>query len=136
MARKVNSPEQIDRIVLPTMLVVASDPMLVKLLTMALKLELACEILTVDSARKAEEAAKRLRPALLILGEGFINHKAQDLSDRLHSIEGLEQMPTLFLNAAVLPQSDSKGYPTCFLGWSWKVEALYAAVRTLLNTNP
>ena len=133
MVGKENTPEQTDRKTIPTVLVVASDPKMLKLLTMALSLELACEVITVVSARKAEEAVKRLRPALLILDEEIINEKAQDLSDRLHRIAGLEQLPTLFLNAATLTQGESKCYPACFLTWSWKVEALYAAVQALID---
>lgn len=134
MIWKENIPEQTDRKAQPTMLVVASDPMLVKLLTMALTLELACEVVTVDHARKAEEAAKHFSPALLILDEGFFQDRALDLSDHLHRIDGLEQLPTLFLNGVVLHDSENKCYPTYFLGWSWKVEAFYNAVRTLLDS--
>ncbi len=116
----------------PIMLVVASDPMLFKLLTMALPLELACEVLTINSARSVEQAAKHLRLDLLIIDERLINDKAYDLSDRLHRITGLEHLPTLFLNVTLMPSSESKYYPSCFLQWPWKIEALYAAVRSLL----
>ena len=133
MVWKENKTEQTDREALPTMLVVASDPKVLKLLTMALSLELACEVFTIDNPRKAEESARRLRPSLLILDEEIINAKAHELSERLHRIAGLEQLPTLFINAEVLQQSERKCYPTRFLTWSWKLEALYAAVRALLD---
>ncbi len=118
------------------MLVVASDPMLLKLLTMALPLELACEVLTLNSTRNVELAAKHLRPDLLIIDEMLINGKAHDLSDRLHRIAGLEYLPTLFLNVTLMSPGESMRYPTCFLKWPWKMEALYAAVGSLLDQIP
>ncbi len=133
MVWKENKTEQTDLKALPTMLVVASNPTVLKLLTMALSLELACEVITVDNPRKAEESARRLKPSLLILDEEIINAKAHELSDHLHRIAGLEQLPTLFINAEVLPQIESMCYPTSFLTWSWKLEAFYAAVRALLD---
>lgn len=119
-----------------TMLVVASDPKLLKLLHMALTLEFGCEVLTVKSARSAQEGAKRFRPALLILDEQLLNDQTADLDARLHRIAGLEQLPTLFLNATSSSQPDRHAYPTRFLEPSWKVEALYAAVRALLDQTP
>jgi hypothetical protein len=72
----------------------------------------------------------------LILDEQLLDHKARDLSARLHRIAGLEQLPTLFLGVAVPSKMESQGYPTRFLGLSWKVEALYTAVRELLGHLP
>ncbi len=116
-----------------TMLVVASDPKLLKLLRMALTLEFGCEILTVKSARSAQEIVKRCRPALLILDDQLLNDQTADLDARLHRIAGLEPLPTLFLNATSSSQPDRYAYPTRFLEPSWKAEALYAAVRALLG---
>jgi hypothetical protein len=42
----------------------------------------------------------------------------------------------LFLGVAVPSKMESQGYPTRFLGLSWKVEALYTAVRELLGHLP
>ena len=119
-----------------TMLVVASDPKLLKLLHMALSLEFGCSVLTAQSARSAQELAHHARPALLILGEQFLNDKTADLEARLHRIAGLEELPTLFLNAMSPFQPASQAYPTHFLEPSWRVEALYDAVRALLSLAP
>jgi DNA-binding response OmpR family regulator len=133
MTGNEHAPEPTKQATPLTMLVVASDPKLLKLLHMALWLEFGCSVLTVQSARGAEEVAKRSRPALLILDEQFLNDKTHDLDARLHRIAGLEQLPTLFLNATSSSQHDHQGCPTRFLEPSWKVEALYAAVRALLG---
>jgi len=83
-------------------------------------------------AHRAITAAQRSRPALFLLDEQFLNDKAHDLGARLHRIAGLEQLPTLFLNSDS-SQRTSQDYPTRFLGFSWKVEALYEVVRALLG---
>lgn len=119
-----------------TILVVASDPKLLKLLHMALTLEFGCDVLAVKSAGSAQEAVKRCRPALLILDEQFLNDQTADLDARLHRIAGLEPLPTLFLNATSSSRPGRQAYPTRFLELSWKVEALYAAVRALLDQTP
>jgi hypothetical protein len=62
MGEEEQAPGQADRVAPPTILVVATDPKLLKLLHMALSLELDGEVLTVDNARSAEEAARRLGP--------------------------------------------------------------------------
>ncbi len=136
MTGKEYTPGQGDPAAPPTILVVANDPKLLKLLGMALSLEFGCPVLTAQSARSAEEAAKCSRPALFILDEQFLNDKAHDLGTRLHCVAGLEHLPTLFLNTAHSSQRTSQGYPTRFLRFSWKVEALYEAVRALLGQTP
>jgi response regulator RpfG family c-di-GMP phosphodiesterase len=136
MTGNQHTPEPAEQAIPPTMLVVASDPKLLKLLHMALSLEFGCSVRTVKSARSAQEAAQRSRPALLILDEEFLNDRTADPDARLHRIAGLEQLPTLFLNATDLSQLNRQGYPTRFLAPSWKVEALYAVVRELLGQTP
>ena len=131
MTGKEHTPEQADRTAPPTILVVASDLKLLKLLDMALSLEFACSVLTLDSGRSAETAVQRITPDLVILDEHLLDRRAADLGIRLHRVAGLEQVPTLFINVAVASQSQS--YPTRFLSTSWKIEALYAAVYELLD---
>jgi len=87
-------------------------------------------------AHRAITAAQRSRPALFLLDEQFHNDKAHDLGARLHRIAGLEQLHTLFLNTEDSSQRTSQDYPTRFLGFSWKVKALYEAVRAPLGQTP
>ncbi len=100
---------------------------------MALSLELACSVLTLDSGSSAETAAQRITPARLILDEHLLDRRARDLGTRLHRVTGLEQVPTLLINADVPVPSQSQSYPTRFLSTSWKMEELYAAVHVLLG---
>jgi response regulator RpfG family c-di-GMP phosphodiesterase len=133
MAGNERAPGHTDWAATPTIMVVASDLKLLKLLDMALSLELACEVLTLDNGRGAETAAQRIKPDLLILDEHLLDRKARDLGTQLHSVAGLERVPTLLINAAVPSRDVSQGYPTLFLSPAWKMEELYAAVHELLG---
>jgi response regulator RpfG family c-di-GMP phosphodiesterase len=131
MAGNAQAPGPTDRAAHPTIMVVASDLKVLKLLDMALSLEMACRVLTLERGSSAETAAQRITPDLLILDEYLLDRRAADLGTQLHRVTGLEQVPTLFINAAVPPQSQS--YPARFLSTSWKIEELYAAVHALLD---
>jgi response regulator RpfG family c-di-GMP phosphodiesterase len=133
MAGKEHTPAQADRTAPPTILVVASDLKLLKLLDMGLSLEFACTVFTLDSGRSAETAVQRITPDLLILDEHLLDRRAAVLGTQLHRVTGLERVPTLLINVAVPFQSESQGYPTRLLGTSWKLEELYAAVHALLG---
>jgi response regulator RpfG family c-di-GMP phosphodiesterase len=130
MAGKEQAPDQADRAAPPTILVVASD---LKLLDMALSLEFACTILTLDSGKSAATTMQRITPDLVILDEYLLDRRAADLGAQVHRIAGLERVTTLFINAAVPFQSESQSYSTRFLSTSWKIEEFYAAVHALLD---
>jgi hypothetical protein len=136
MVGNVQGREQTDWATPPKIMVVANDLKLLKLLNLALSLELTCEVLTLDSSKSAVTAAKSIKPDLLILDEYLLDRKAHDLGTQLHSIMGLEQLPTLLINVPFSSQSESKSYPTRSLTTSWKLEALYAAVHELLAIGP
>jgi DNA-binding response OmpR family regulator len=133
MTGRQHTPEPFGQAAPLSVLVVTSDPKLPKLLRMALSLEFGCSVLAARSARSAQELANHTRPALLILDEQFLDDRTADLDALLHRTAGLEGLPTLFLNAEVPFQNDRRGYPASFLAPSWRVEALYAAVRALLG---
>ena len=114
-------------------MVVAHDLKLLKLLDMALKLELSCDVLPFASARSAQETAKSVKPDLVILDEQLLDLQAHELADQLHCIKGLERVPTLILNAATVSLSESPCYPLILLRMRWKIEELYAAVYELLG---
>jgi response regulator RpfG family c-di-GMP phosphodiesterase len=133
MTGNAPAPGHTDRTALPTIMVVANDLKLLKLLDMALSLEVPCKVLTLDSGSSAETAAQRITPDLLILDEHLLDRRARDLGMQLHRVTGLERVPTLLINAAVPSQSDSQSYLTLLLSTSWKMEELYAAVHELLG---
>ena len=133
MTGNEQAPGHTDGAAIPKIMVVASDLKLLKLLVMALSLELTCEVLTLDGGRSAEKAAKWIQPDLLILDEHLLDCRARELGTQLHSVTGLERVPTLLINASVLSRSESQSYPTLFLSTSWKIVELYAAMHALLG---
>jgi response regulator RpfG family c-di-GMP phosphodiesterase len=133
MARNEHAPEAAQPASPLTVLLVADDPHVLTLLRMALALEFGCSVLTAQSAWSVQEVAQRSRPALLILDETLLKEQIHAVAARLHRIAGLEQLPTLVINAVGPFNDEREGYPVRFLEPSWKVAALYAAVRTLLG---
>ncbi len=131
MAGNEHSSRQTEQASIPTVMVVANDLKLLKLLDMALKLELSCEVLAFASGKSAQESAKRVKPDLFIIDEQLLDLQAHELADELHTFPGLEQVPTLILNAATVSLSES--YPLILLRMRWKIEELYAAVYQLLG---
>lgn len=114
-------------------MVVANDLTLLKLVNMALSLEVACDVLTFASGKSAEETAKSVTPDLFIIDEHLLDLAAGELADKLHSIKGLERVPTLIVNAATVSLSESQSYPMILLRMRWKIDELYAAVYELLG---
>ena len=127
------TPEHPERAVHPTIMVVANDLTLLKLLDMALILELSCDVLPFASGRSAHETAKRITPDLVILDEQLVDPPAWELTDQLHSIPGLDRMPLLIINAATAMLSESQSYPLILLRMRWNMQELYAAVSQLLG---
>lgn len=116
-----------DRTASAIIVVVTSDLTLLKLVNMALNLELNCEVLGFTSARNAEVTIRSIPPDLVILDESLLDGHAHNLVDQLQSI----QTPTLFLNvqeAAHTPHDH-----TISLDPLWKVDAFYSAVHHLLG---
>jgi response regulator RpfG family c-di-GMP phosphodiesterase len=135
MSESGHTSGQTEQAALPTIMVVTNDLKLLKLLDMALKLELACDVLTFASARSAEETAKSVTPDLVIIDEQLFDHKARELAKQLHSLKRLEQVPTLIVNATTGSLSESQNYPMIVLRMRWMMDELYAAVYELLGRN-
>src|SRR6266700_4947165 len=96
------------RSAIPTIMVVTHDLTLFKLLDMGLQLELACDVLGFTHTHSAEETAKRVKPDLLILDDQLLTHTMREPDSQPHIIQGLEQVPTLLVNAAVHELLDNK----------------------------
>ncbi|MGZ3609762.1 MAG: response regulator [Ktedonobacteraceae bacterium] len=117
----------------PTILVVAHDPKFLKVLDMALKLEFECAVLSVTGGRSAVGTAERVKPDLFILDYHLLDLGALELSHRLHSIKGLESIPTSLLNSPVRSWSEHQGYHTFFLSMPFALAELYTAVNESLG---
>lgn len=130
MTEQNQAPSPHERRTQATVLVVTPDLTLLKLLSMALKLELDCEVLGFTSSRNAEATMRSISPDLVILDEQFFDGQMQSLADHLHRT----QIPTLFLNAQQAARNPENA--TISLDSPWKVEVFYAAVHHLLGHTP
>ena len=133
MARNESTLGEAKRSAIPTIMVITHDLKLLKLLDMGLKLELACDVLGFTHTQSAEETAKRVKPDLLILDDQLLNHTMHEPDSQPHSIQGLEQVPTLLVNAATVSLREHQSTYTIVLTRSWQMEELYAAVHELLD---
>ena len=98
-----------------------------------MKLEFACEVLSVTSGRDAVEMAERIKPDCFMLDNHLLDMHALELSHRLHTTKGLASIPTIFLNAPVRSWSEPQRYNTIFLGMPFALAELYTAVNTSLG---
>jgi DNA-binding NtrC family response regulator len=113
-------------------MVVATDPAILKLLSMALKLEYECEILTFTSEGRLLETAKYSKPDLVIIYSQLLGLSALELADRLHSIKGFENVPTILTHAPVASWSQNQHSHLIVLSMPFTLEELYAAVTKVL----
>jgi len=133
MADNEHIPFRTDQSTLPTILVVASDLKLLKLLEMALRTELECEVFSIARGRSAGEAAKKVMPDLVIIDAHLLDMSALDLSDQLHSIKELESVPTILINILAPSWSKPQRDHTIILNGPFVLADFYAAVNRCLG---
>jgi DNA-binding NtrC family response regulator len=117
---------------LPTILAVASDLTQLKLLKMALQLEVDCEVLAFERARSALETARHVRPDLVVIHFHLIDLDALELADQLHSMKGVESVPMLLTHVPFAPGNTVLRPYLTILTQPFKLEAFYAAVQMCL----
>ena len=135
MAEHERMPLTRDEVAIPTILVVANDLMLIKLLEKALKLELECKVLSITAGRSALETAKSVTPDLLIIDSQLLDLNALELSDQLHSIKELESVPIILINSLTASWSECQRDHTIFLRMPFVLLDFYAAVNKSLDRN-
>ncbi len=133
MAGNEIMPVRTDQAAIPTILLVAHDPMFLKLLEKALKLELACQVLTMTRGSSAVETTKSVKPDLVIIDAHLLDCNALELPDQLHAIKELESVPTLLLNAPVASWSEFQRDHTISLSMPFVLVDFYAAVHNSLG---
>jgi PleD family two-component response regulator len=133
MAESEFMPIRTVQVAIPTILVVANYPKFLTFLDMALKLEFECEVLSITRGRSAVETAERVKPDLFIIDYHFLDLGALELSHRLHDIEELESVPTIFLDSPVTSWNKPQRYHTTFLSMPFALENFYAAVNMSLG---
>jgi DNA-binding NtrC family response regulator len=116
-----------------TILLVASDVTLLKLMEMALKLEFACTILAFTAAKSALEAAKTVMPDLVVIHFDLLDLDALELADRLHDIKGFESVPMLLTYMPFAFWNMALRSYLFILNMPFVWEEFYAAVYTCLN---
>jgi DNA-binding response OmpR family regulator len=118
-----------------TMLVVARDPKMLKLLKMALTTEFECDVLTISSARSTPATALGVAPDLVIIDAHLLDGNAPDRSDQLHAIQELERVPIILLNMPSASEGRSQREHVIVLDGPFVLVVVYAAVyRCLAHT--
>ena len=126
-------PVRTDQRTVPTILVVASDGKMLKLLNMALSIEFTCNVFSLTSGRGAAETAKHVRPDLVIVDVYLLDSNALELADRLHAIKELESVPTLLVNTPEAWGNISQRTHTFFMSVPFVLANFYAAVNSSLG---
>jgi PleD family two-component response regulator len=117
----------------PTMLVVARDPKMLKLLQMALITEFECEVLSITGGKSATDKAQLVLPDLMIIDAHLLDGNAFDLSDQLHAIPELERVPIILLNMLNVSKSVSQREHVVVLDGPFVLIDVYAAVHRCLG---
>ena len=133
MADKEQIFEKIDDASLAMIVVVATDASMLKMLEMALKVEYPCEVFPFISGRSALKAVNHIKPDLVIIHSQLLEMNALTLVDHLHSLEGLESVPTILTHTPLVSESESQGPYLIALGMPFALEDLYASVNICLG---
>ena len=81
-----------------TILLVEDDTTIAELLVQMISQETHYQVFAVPDGPPALDLAKNIKPELLILDYRLPTIHGIELHDRLHDIEGLEQVPTIMLS--------------------------------------
>jgi response regulator RpfG family c-di-GMP phosphodiesterase len=100
---------------------------------MSLKLEFEYGIFSLTRGKRAIDLSQHVKPDLFILDYHLLDLSAHDLSSKLHTITGLESVPTIVLNSPVTSWIEPQPYDTTFLAMPLALEELYAAVNKNLG---
>ena len=133
MSESEYMPIRTIRVSIPTILVVANDPKFLTFLDMALKLEFECEVLSITRGRSAVETAEHVKPDLFIIDYHLLDLGALELSRRLHDIDGLASVPTIFLDSPATFSDEPQRSHTIFLSMPFVLGNFYAAVNKSLG---
>lgn len=115
-----------------TILVVEDDEDIGIFMAQLLASETPYEAVHVPDATSALEVADSVKPDLLILDYRLPDLNGLELSDRLHSIEGLETVPTMMISANTPPRNELRQRHITYLKKPFDLSRLLAAVEKLL----
>ncbi|HEU0000025.1 MAG TPA: response regulator [Ktedonobacteraceae bacterium] len=115
-----------------TILLVEDDEDISVFMTQILTDETPYEALRVPDATSALEVVDSIKPSLFILDYRLPGLNGLELSDRLHSIEGLETVPTMMISANYLPRNELQRRHITYLKKPFDLSHLLTAVEKLL----
>jgi len=114
------------------LLVVDDDEDIGEFIAQALKDETPYQVLHVTDATRALEAVNSIKPSLFILDYSLPGIDGLKLADHLHSIDGLETVPTVMMSAIVPPTKEMRKRKITFLSKPFDLNDLFATIEKLL----
>jgi DNA-binding NtrC family response regulator len=117
-------------------LIVEDDEAIGDLLVQVLKSETPYLALLATDAAQALERVKAVKPNLFILDYHLPGIDGLELHDRLHAIEGLEEVPTLMISSHSPGRQAMKQRQITFLKKPFELVDVLNSVEALLSTNP
>ena len=113
-------------------LIVEDEEDIAEFLTQVLGEIMPYPILPLPSAGDALEAIRSIKPSLFLLDYRLPDGDGLELSDRLHSSEGLGAVPTLMMSASPPPFKEMQKRHIAFLPKPFDISDLVEAIEDLL----
>ena len=130
-----NEPEALptnEKRIQSMLLVVEDDEAIGEFIAQALRDETPHAVLHVTDASHALEAVNFIKPSLFLLDYQLPDINGLELSDRLHTIAGLETVPTLVISANLPPRHALQQRHIAGLRKPFDVSDLFKAIDELL----
>lgn len=115
-----------------TLLVVEDDESIGELLVQTIKSETSYAVLLVADAVHALKAVEAFKPSLFILDYHLPGIDGLELHDRLHSIHGLESIPSLMMSSHSPPRQAIRQREITFLKKPFDLADLLDSIERLL----
>jgi len=115
-----------------TLLIVEDDESIGELLTQTIKSETPYAVLLVTDAVQALKAVEAFKPSLFILDYHLPGIDGLELHDRLHSINGLESVPSLMISSHSPPRQAIRERQINFLKKPFDLANLLDSIEKLL----
>lgn len=115
-----------------TILLVEDDIVVAQLLVQMITQETPHQVFSVPDAPEALDLVQNIKPELLILDYWLPTIHGIELYDRLHSAEGLEQVPTIMLSVHA-PLKEITQRQILYMRKPFDMFKLLEAIDTMLN---
>ncbi len=115
-----------------TLLIVEDDESIGELLTQTIKSETPYAVLLATDAIQALKVVEAFKPSLYILDYHLPGIDGLELHDRLHSIQGLETVPSLMMSSHSPPRQAIRERQITFLKKPFDLADLLDSIEKLL----